>query len=66
MYGQKPNVVAIHAGLECGLLKGILPNCDMLSYGPDITDAHTPLESMGIESVERVWKFTKSLLANLK
>ena len=65
-YGQEPEVSSIHAGLECGLLKGILPNCDMLSYGPDITDAHTPLESMGIESVERVWKFTKSLLANLK
>lgn len=65
-YGQEPEVSSIHAGLECGLLKGVLPDCDMLSYGPDIRDAHTPLESMGIESVGRVWEFTKALLANLK
>src|SRR3712207_4485363 len=65
-YGEEPEVSSIHAGLECGLLKGILPDCDMLSYGPDIRDAHTPLESMGIESVARVWEFTKNLLANLK
>lgn len=65
-YGEEPKVHSIHAGLECGLLKGILPNTDMLSYGPQIRDAHTPKENMSISSVQRVWEFTKSLLANLK
>ena len=65
-YGKEPLVNSIHAGLECGLLKGILPNTDMLSYGPDIKDAHSPKENMSISSVQRVWEFTKNLLANLK
>ena len=65
-YGKQPLVNSIHAGLECGLLKEILPNTDMLSYGPTIKDAHTPKENMSISSVGRVWDFTKNLLANLK
>ena len=65
-YGEEPLVNSIHAGLECGLLKGILPNTDMLSYGPNIKDAHSPKENMSISSVQRVWEFTKNLLANLK
>lgn len=66
LYGKSPEISSIHAGLECGLLKGILPNTEMISFGPDIKDAHTPLEHMSISSVERVWEFTKKLLANLK
>ena len=66
MYGKEPNITSIHAGLECGLLKGILPNTDMISYGPSIFDAHTPKEHMYISSVERVWEYTKKLLAALK
>ncbi len=65
-YGKEPIANSIHAGLECGLLKGILPNTDMLSYGPNIRDAHSPKEHMSISSVQRVWEFTKNLLANLK
>lgn len=65
-YGKEPIINSIHAGLECGLLKGILPNTDMLSYGPEIRDAHSPEEHMSISSVQRVWEFTKNLLANLK
>ncbi len=65
-YGKEPIANSIHAGLECGLLKGILPNTSMLSFGPNIRDAHSPKEHMSISSVERVWEFTKSLLANLK
>lgn len=65
-YGEEPLVNSIHAGLECGLLKGILPNTDMLSYGPNIRDAHSPKENMSISSVQRVWEFTKNLLSNLK
>lgn len=66
MFKKDGETTAIHAGLECGLLKGILPNCDMISYGPDIFDAHTPEERMDIESTKRMWEFTKELLKNLK
>ncbi|WAW15324.1 aminoacyl-histidine dipeptidase [Peptostreptococcus equinus] len=65
-YGEEPKINSIHAGLECGLFKNIMPDTDMLSYGPQIRDAHTPLENMSISSVERVWKFTKALLGELK
>lgn len=65
-YGEEPKINSIHAGLECGLFKNILPDADMISYGPQIRDAHTPLENMSISSVERVWKFTKSLLGELR
>ena len=66
MYGKEPHITSIHAGLECGLLKGILPDTDMISYGPSIFDAHTPKEHMHISSVGRVWEYTKKLLAALK
>lgn len=66
LYGKKPHIDSIHAGLECGLLKGILPNTDMISFGPDIKNAHSPLEYMSISSVQRVWNYTKKLLENLK
>lgn len=66
LYGKKPQIDSIHAGLECGLLKGILPNTDMISYGPDIKNAHSPQEHMSISSVQRVWDYTKKLLENLK
>lgn len=65
-YGKKPKIESIHAGLECGLLKGILPNTEMISFGPNIKNAHSPSECMSISSVERVWEFLKKLLENLK
>ena len=66
MTGKKANVTAIHAGLECGLLKGVLPDCDMISFGPDIIGAHTPLEHLGIESTQRMYDYTLKLLEKLK
>ncbi|MDU2131784.1 MAG: M20/M25/M40 family metallo-hydrolase, partial [Finegoldia magna] len=66
MTGKKANVTAIHAGLECGLLKGVLPDCDMISFGPDIFGAHTPLEHLGIESTQRMYDYTLKLLEKLK
>ena len=66
MTGKKANVTAIHAGLECGLLKGVLPDCDMISFGPDIIGAHTPLEHLGIESTQRMYDYTLRLLEKLK
>lgn len=66
MTGTEAKVDAIHAGLECGLLGKHLPDCDMISFGPDIRDAHTPTESLGIESMERIWAFLKEYLKALK
>ena len=57
---------AIHAGLECGLLKNILPDCDMISYGPNIYDVHSPREKISISSTKNMWEFTIKLLENLK
>lgn len=65
-YGKKPTISSIHAGLECGLLKGILPNTDMISFGPNIKNAHSPSEYMSISSVQRVWEYLQALLKNLK
>lgn len=66
LFGKKPEVSAIHAGLECGLLKEILPNTDMISFGPNLYDVHTEKEHLSISSVQRVWNFLVKLLEELK
>ena len=63
MFGREPQVVAIHAGLECGLLSEKLPGLDCVSIGPEMHDIHTSREKLGIASTERTWKY---LLAVLK
>ena len=65
MYGKKPEVVAIHAGLECGLLSEKLPGLDCVSIGPEMHDIHTSRERLGIASVERLWKYICEVLKNL-
>ena len=60
------NVNAIHAGLECGLLKGVLPKTQMISFGPTIVSPHTPQERVFLPSVERVFIYLKALLAKLQ
>ena len=64
--GQKPKVTAIHAGLECGLLKAVMPNTQMISFGPTITHAHTPQERLHLPSVEHIFDYLKVLLKELK
>ena len=66
LYKKDPQIKAIHAGLECGLLKEKLPETDMISFGPNLYDVHTPEEHLSISSVERTWEFIKALLGNLK
>ena len=61
-YGKAPEVVAIHAGLECGLLSEKLPGLDCVSFGPDLTDIHTAAERMNVPSVQRVWAFLLEVL----
>ena len=66
MYGEKPNVVAIHAGLECGLFYKKMDNLDCVSLGPDMKDIHTSEEVLSISSTERVWKYLVKVLEALK
>lgn len=62
MYGKKPVLEAIHAGLECGILAGKIPGLDCVSIGPNLQNVHTAEESMDIESVGRVWDFLLAVL----
>ncbi len=66
MTGQNPTVTAIHAGLECGLLKAQLPTTQMISFGPTIENAHTPQERLHLPSVERIYHYLLQLLKVLK
>jgi len=65
MYGAEPQVLAIHAGLECGLLGEKLPGLDCVSIGPQMHDIHTSREKLDIASTERVWKFLLEVLKAL-
>lgn len=62
MYGKKPVLEAIHAGLECGILAGKIPDLDCVSIGPDLQNVHTAEESMDIKSVGRVWDYLLEVL----
>lgn len=63
LFGKEPEIMAIHAGLECGLFLEKYPHLDMISCGPTIREAHSPAEKVNIESVEKWWDF---LLETLK
>ena len=65
-YGKKPQIVAIHAGLECGILAGRIPGLDMISLGPNLYDVHTPDEHMDLVSVKNVYEFLLDVLKELK
>ena len=65
MFGKEPEVVAIHAGLECGLLSEKLPGLDCVSVGPQMHDIHTSREKLEIASTERTWKFLQEVLKAL-
>jgi dipeptidase D len=65
MHGKEPQVLAIHAGLECGLLGEKLPGLDCVSIGPQMHDIHTSREKLDIASTERTWNFLLEVLKNL-
>ena len=65
MLGAEPQVLAIHAGLECGLLGEKLPGLDCVSIGPQMYDIHTSRERLDIASTERTWNFLLEILKNL-
>jgi dipeptidase D len=65
LWDCEPNVTAIHAGLECGLLGEKVPGLDMVSFGPQIEGAHSPEERIHIASVARFWEALKKTLDRL-
>ncbi|TRZ43600.1 aminoacyl-histidine dipeptidase [Robertkochia solimangrovi] len=65
LFKSTPNVVACHAGLECGILGQNYPDMDMISFGPTIKGAHSPDERAEVASVQKFWEFTKAILADI-
>ena len=65
MFGKEPQVLTIHAGLECGLLGEKLPGLDCVSIGPQMHDIHTSREKLEIASTRRVWDFLCAVLKEL-
>lgn len=66
MFGKEPEVVAIHAGLECGVLMSKMKGLDAVSIGPDMFDVHTPKEHISIASTERTWEYLLEVLKEMK
>ncbi len=65
MYGKDAHIEIIHAGLECGLIGEKYPHMDMLSFGPNLRDVHSPDEKVQISSVERCYNFLKEVLKHI-
>lgn len=65
LFGRTPKVMAIHAGLECGLLGGVYKNWDMISFGPTIKHPHSPDEKVNINSVKLFWDYLTETLKNV-
>lgn len=64
-HGEAPEVVACHAGLECGILGTNYPGMDMISFGPTILGAHSPAERASISSVQKYWNFVLEILKEI-
>ncbi|WP_340114532.1 aminoacyl-histidine dipeptidase [Maribellus mangrovi] len=64
-WGKIPEIKAIHAGLECGILAQNYPHWDMISFGPTIRFPHSPDEKVNIETVQKFWDFLVATLENI-
>lgn len=64
-YGEEPVVEGVHAGLECGIFYKKNPKLDIVSFGPNIYDIHTPNEHLSISSTSRVWYYIVEVLMRL-
>lgn len=62
LFGEKPHVLACHAGLECGILGTNYPDVEMISFGPNIRGPHSPDETVQISSVQKFWRFLTTTL----
>ena len=56
----------MQGGLECGILKETIPDLDVISFGPDCRDFHSPGEYLSVSSAKRTWVYLKELLTALK
>lgn len=64
-FGSVPEVVACHAGLECGIIGANYPGMEMVSFGPTIRGAHSPEERASIPSLQKFWAYLKDVLAQI-
>ncbi len=64
-FGRIPEIKAIHAGLECGILGGNYPHWDMISFGPTIRFPHSPDEKVNIQTVQKFWDFLVETLLHI-
>lgn len=65
LYGKEPQIKAIHAGLECGIIGEKYPGMDMVSFGPTLEGVHSPDEKIYIDTVERFYNFLLAILRNV-
>lgn len=65
LFGREPRVIAVHAGLECGIIGSHYPQLDMISFGPTIKNPHSPDEMCDIASVEKYWRFLVATLERI-
>lgn len=65
LFHKKAEARAIHAGLECGYFDTYVPGIDIISFGPNMYDIHTPKEHIEVASIERMWDFLQELLKRL-
>lgn len=63
LFNKVPEIMVIHAGLECGLFKTAYPEWDMVSFGPTIKYPHSPDEKVNVASVEQYWQLLLAVLA---
>ena len=63
LYGREPELMAIHAGLECGILSEKIDDLDCISIGPDMQDIHSAKEKLSVKSTANVWEYIKAVLA---
>ncbi len=66
LYGKDPEVKAVHAGLECGVIGERIPGMDMISFGPTIQGVHSPDEKIYIDTVEKFWNFLLEILRRVE
>jgi len=64
-WGKVPEIKAIHAGLECGILGGAYPHLDMISFGPTIRYPHSPDEKVNIKTVKLFWDYLVETLKSV-
>lgn len=65
IYKKDPQALVMHAGLECGIIQGVMPNMDMISFGPEIRHPHSPDEKVDIASVERTYQVLVDAIENI-